>query len=305
MGISAVGIELEGLWTERSRDKAVISRQKINWQSDGSVCLGNPDITGEEYPKGHLESHHLKLSKEQGIIRLPTALLGSRWSHQGEVTSMPLNPSPEKINGWLESAYPAAVNQTCGLHLHLSFSTLGYYYRTVSQSYFDGVYDHFHAWGKEKKIKNQEFWERLIGNNQFCRKLYVPDKQVWDRGKNSARYCGINYCYSRYKTIEIRLLPMFKQWELAADAVNSFIAFTNKFLISSKLVAINEEINEQLPNFENKVEKLEIKKALLQVSNGETIEPISLIRASSPERVANAREQLRRQVLAALGPQRS
>jgi transcriptional regulator of NAD metabolism len=98
---------------------------------------------------------------------------------------------------------------------------------------------------------------------------------------------------------------MFKQWELAADAVNSFIAFTNKFLISSKLVAINEEINEQLPNFENKVEKLEIKKALLQVSNGETIEPISLIRASSPERVANAREQLRRQVLAALGPQRS
>jgi hypothetical protein len=169
----------------------------------------------------------------------------------------------------------------------------------VSQSYFDAVYSHFKGWGTEKTIKNNAFWERLAGNNSYCKKQFLPDKQVWHTGKGDARYCGINYCYSRYKTIEIRLLPMLKDSKLAISAVNDFIAFTNKFLASSKLMTINEEVSEMLPDLTKKTEVLQLKKLLSTVSNGVLAPTISLAaRVGETARTRNAREELRSYILA-------
>jgi hypothetical protein len=96
---------------------------------------------------------------------------------------------------------------------------------------------------------------------------------------------------------------MFKDWNLAALAINDFIAFTNKFLASSKLQTIHEEINEQLPASDHtKAEVLKLRKMLGAVSNSADIVPLSL--AQGPQRTNDARESLRRHVLAALGPAR-
>jgi len=96
---------------------------------------------------------------------------------------------------------------------------------------------------------------------------------------------------------------MFKDWNLAALAINDFIAFTNKFLASSKLQTIHEEINEQIPASDHiKAEVLKLKKMLGAVSNSADIVPLSLARG--PQRTNDARESLRRHVLAALGPTR-
>jgi len=304
MGVALVGIELEGMWVDKNRVQIRDSGTKVNWQSDGSVLiLEHPDTTGEDYHGEHLKKHGLKCKPETGIQRLPLALGVPNWFHIGEVTSDPLGSKTEIITAWLKDAYPAAMNQTCGMHLHISFTTKGFYYRAVSQSYFAAVYQHFLVWGTEHNIKHTEFWKRLNGENSFCRKEYRPDRQVWSKGKGEARYCGINYCYSRYKTIEIRLLPMFKDWNLAALAINDFIAFTNKFLASSKLQTIHEEINEQIPASDHiKAEVLKLKKMLGAVSNSADIVPLSLARG--PQRTNDARESLRRHVLAALGPTR-
>jgi hypothetical protein len=298
MGIALVGIELEGLWTSKCQDRIRDSGARLNWQNDGSVELEREDTTGETYPEGYLKQYGLKSLNGGVITRLPTY---GGWAHRGEAVSLPLTATPEIISKWLESAYPAAVNQTCGLHMHVSFTTLGFYYRTVSQAYFDAVYGHFEAWGKERGVKNKSFWKRLNGENSFCRKLFVPDKQVWHTGKGNDRYCGVNYCYSRYKTIEIRLLPMFKSCELAISAVNDFIAFTNKFLVSSRLVTVNEEVNESLPNLTKETERLQLKKLLTTVSNGELVPPLSLAQGQRSTRTEDAREALRTHILASRG----
>jgi hypothetical protein len=104
------------------------------------------------------------------------------------------------------------------------------------------VYQALETWGTTNKVKNKDFWKRLRGENTFCKKAFVPDAQVWHKTKEGQRYCGLNYAYSRYKTVELRLLPMFKDYKLSVGAVEAFIQFTNEFLLRSSRRTKIEEI---------------------------------------------------------------
>lgn len=146
----------------------------------------------------------------------------------GEVASKP-NNFKGAIN-FINSCYPDHVNGTCGCHTHLSFTTNYAYQRLMSKKFFDEFIDALEKWGKDNRISNKEFWNRLKGNNSYCKRKFNPKHQVHERGHSGDRYCFINYCWSMHKTLEIRVLPMFRDKEICKKAIYFIVMFINKYL---------------------------------------------------------------------------
>jgi hypothetical protein len=238
MGIAKLGIELEGFWSNdralgsiRDNYLVTLPRERRGMRhGDGSVHLDREDLSEDTYLPNWLESHNIRVYSNGALIP-SISTQGSAFS--GEFVSPLLEPKREEYGEWIKGSYPSLMNQTCGLHVHASFKSLYQYHLTTTREYFDGVYFALEAWGRENGIKNKEFWKRLKGENSFCKREFMPDQQVWYKDKEGKRYCGLNYAYSRYKTVELRVLPMFKDYTLAIGAIETFVKFTDSFLLSS------------------------------------------------------------------------
>jgi len=175
--IDRIGIELEGGWDESPKHHSLCY--------DGSVST---------------ESHHV------GEIRTRPFRFGEFLNANAQKSGAP----------WDEffSDYPAEVNKTCGMHVHVSFLHKGYYAALVRREFHDWFLEGLHRFGKALNIRNESFWKRLDGQNYFCARQYYPTPQINARSKRDCRYTAINYCYSLHRTIEFRVLPMFYQPEI-------------------------------------------------------------------------------------------
>ena len=195
--------------------------------------------------------YRVGLELEGGWSKLPP---GVRLAHDGSVRFQIPVPhigefpsgvldiakgSPTFWQTWLKINYPQFVNETCGMHVHLSFKTAFAYNRIMTAQYPATVVKEFIAWAKREELPvTHPIWPRLAGQSRYCQHKFDADAQVRNIDKDhnqervGHRYTVINYCYGRYSTAECRLLPMMDTVERATRAIQELLDITNAFLVA-------------------------------------------------------------------------
>jgi len=202
--VKQVGIELEGAWISPAMGRAIVR--------DGSVVIPSiPGPDGKPVPPPYV----------------------------GEIASPPLMATPTEIHAWVKKWYPVAVNETCGLHVHLSFGTLRYYHLLLCPDFTDAMFHYLHLWGEEQKLpKNHPLWARLSGTHVHCVKQFRGNEQarvarkIYRDSPGACRYTAINYPYKLHSTVEVRLLPMMETHQQASKAIIQVMGITSAFLRS-------------------------------------------------------------------------
>lgn len=137
--------------------------------------------------------------------------------------------------------WPLLIDDTCGMHVHMSFET-AYQYGLImdSSAYQDTIQEYLIRWAKEENIPADHcFWERIKGNNEYCQKKFWPLSQMqqsekdYDHHRFGHRYTMVHYCWQRKKTVEVRVLPMFEDFDLSVRAVKRVIQITNAYLLAT------------------------------------------------------------------------
>jgi hypothetical protein len=160
----------------------------------------------------------------------------------GEIASEPIMPAA--IPRWMRVHYPTLVNQTCGLHVHMSFgSKIHYYSQLMDPAYQNTMAHYLKEFGAKLSSKDQDLLiPRLAGKNECCTLNHWPDEQAkldkradrdyYDRKRFGNRYTGINYPWRVHGTMECRFLPMFPNVETGIKAAMFVIEITNAVLLA-------------------------------------------------------------------------
>ena len=159
----------------------------------------------------------------------------------GEIPSPKL--TTEQVDDWIKKNYPQHVNETCGLHVHMSFKYPLNYMRLMTPDYTVVLVKSLAEWCEEHKLPaDHPQWKRLKNpRHDHCAHIYLGDSQVRltkknynSRGGPESRYTFVNYCYSMgdtpRKTVECRGLSMFETADMSCDAVHAVLNTTNAFL---------------------------------------------------------------------------
>lgn len=169
-----------------------------------------------------------------GSVVFPDMLV----NHLGEVPSPPMEV--KMYPAWLKVTYPHHVNETCGMHVHMSFKTALTYSRLMVPTFPSTVVKYVSEWaGREKLPKSHPLWARLAGKCDFCKLEFFADEQAkttqkdYDRRRHGNRYQAVNYCYGTHGTVEIRLLPMMDEVDQAQRAIQELLDITNGFLLAT------------------------------------------------------------------------
>jgi hypothetical protein len=172
--------------------------------------------------------------KGDGSVDVPS-------DYSGEVVSPPL--TFHKALNWTVENYPDMVNDTCGLHVHISLKNNLLYSRLTSRRFYVYFLTRMTEWGKQAGLSpSHRFWDRLEGNNTYCLKKFIPGRQISLQEKQEERYCHINYCYSLHGTIEFRLLPMFNKKETAVKAITEIVYIVKDWLSMQKREKTRQEV---------------------------------------------------------------
>lgn len=239
--IYRIGIELEGGWTKLAPGMALTH--------DGSVVFNNPPRTGrclelyniinyggpEWYGAGPVRRQELEVE----FLNLDTKRRKDLPAHIGEFPSTAMEIT--HWAQWIRQSYPTHVNDTCGMHVHLSFRSNLNYQRLMEPEYTATVVSQFCKWAERYPLlfpPDHSIWKRLSGQNEYCQYLHHADgqvkqtKKIYDHHTGQHRYTAINYCFAMHETLECRLLPMMPDAEVAIDAIQHFLNTTNAFLRS-------------------------------------------------------------------------
>lgn len=246
--ITMIGVELEGLWTSVPHGTTVIRDGSVRGlrAPDGIpvVEVGAPGNANQDQINRHAErirragetanAARLRAAVELGA--LPTT---TRPAQVGEIPS-PVMP-PSELGVWMRRYYPQVVNESCGLHVHMSFEKALLYQRLMVPAYQATILDYVTRWAKQEKLPSSHpLWSRLRGESIYCQHKFWPDHQVTTRGKDhdqrreGHRYTVINFCYQTNGTVECRLLPMMDTAEQGIRAVQLILDITNAFLMRGK-----------------------------------------------------------------------
>ena len=226
--IHRVGVELEGGWVKLPPG--------VSLTHDGSVSIKQPEDPTFERKYRQWQETANRANQEGRLNTVPPPTHRIKL-HVGELPSTPMEV--EKVAAWMKEFYPDKVNETCGLHVHVSFKSVLQYQRLMTPSYPATIVEYFTQWARAEGLSDKHpLWERLTGNNRFCKHEFHAQEQVVSRKDHNQtrpghRYTVINYCYSVYGgTLECRLLPMMDTSDQGIRAVQHVLAITNAFLMA-------------------------------------------------------------------------
>ncbi len=198
--IHKVGLELEGGWYSQPSEREPV-------RHDGSVQLSSYDPFGQ----GNMQPLYCS----------------------GEISNQPTR-NMDKLETWVKQVYPPVINETCGLHVHVSFENIVHYQMLMDKRFYDYYLEQYDKWIEIAPISQREkawFKARLDGINRYCIRQFVPDKQSHVTIRHDThRYCHLNYCHTLHGTLESRLLPMFNKSYTAWAAIIKFIAIIETWL---------------------------------------------------------------------------
>lgn len=231
--ILRVGIELEGGWD--------IKVEGEHMERDGSVKFDDP------YSEVVVDPITRRKTLKDRAVPIPFP----KYMDQAEVVSRPLACDIEVIGEWVRRCYPQHVNDTCGLHVHMSFYNPLNYSRLMTEEYVHYMVRELGIWGRNEGLPpGHMLFNRLNPTHpwtlQHCSHVFLADKQAQvkkkdynSRGKDYSRYTFINYPAAQHQTVECRGLPMFgtaRQFTTPEDAmlatrsIVAVIIATNRFL---------------------------------------------------------------------------
>lgn len=249
--IAGIGIELEGGWdafpsgdTELHHDGSVQIIKKV-------VSNGCPELMAAvQGGTVHMDNRnrYYYVSPSTGkrvIISRDEASTGSKYSPSivGEAASPKL--TRKSWEEWVRKYYPSTVNETCGLHVHMSFINIFCYQRLMVKDFQDTLVEYLGRWAAEKLASNHHIFDRLAGHNRYCKGAFFPAEQSMASqrlGRNGGedppnvpqRYTILNYCFKLHQTIECRVMPMFDTVDLAIGAIQLVLDTTDAFLSYQK-----------------------------------------------------------------------
>jgi len=222
--IKAIGIELEGAWT-RYYTNGVPTR----------TYTENTDIIRQGRPK---------FMKYDGSVSIDRQDSGCEYV--GEIASKPMQP--RAITSWVRRNQPDAFNDTCGAHMHISTHSNGDYICLTDKKFWETFRTKIGRWGNKMNFKkNHEFWKRYEGKNSYCKPEFKPAEQLYSE---NTRYTQINYCWSKHKTLEFRILPIFETTDIQIESFYKKIwsvKETIKDYPKNFTTVYEEKFNEQKP----------------------------------------------------------
>lgn len=196
--VALVGVELEGGWTTIPK-----GLRREDFVRDGSL-----DPLARKHP-------------EALVMELP---------------SPPLEEAA--MEQWMRAHWPQIVDETCGMHVHVSFKTSLAYSKVVREEYPGTIVTYMRKWAEGERVdKKSCLWDRLDGKSTYCQHVFHGDAQLnntrkdHDKVRKGHRYTVVNFCWGRgIPTAECRLLPMFSDVEQGIRAMKEIIRITNRFL---------------------------------------------------------------------------
>lgn len=213
--VMKVGVELEGGFNEYDRHDTNFhtdSSVEIDSGSECSCCAGYCE---------HDPSEDCYCDCSSGSYK-----------YVGELVSIPLRP--DKVHEWIDRNYPIEFDSSCGMHIHLSFRNNCEYSKFVCIEFYNFFIDNIRAWANKKGVKSRQFTKRLNLENSYCQTVYSnrnAKQQLQDCGD---RYSIINYCFSRHRTIEIRLSHVWQNKDFAHSYIDEVIHLFNLWLVNQK-----------------------------------------------------------------------
>lgn len=167
----------------------------------------------------------------------------------GEIITRP-HDNLEALLEDIRALWPESVNDSCGFHIHASFTPM-----QGSIIATNAFYAYFKAewakWGSEQRLdRTHEFWTRLAGRNKHAKDVFDPEMQL--RPTNGVkpgekRYTLLNFfAWEKHKTVECRLLPMFANVEVTLSAVRCMSDIYNTYLSSHAFETIRIEPSTQV-----------------------------------------------------------
>lgn len=153
--------------------------------------------------------------------------------HVGEIASPP--GKPKEILSWVLRNHPTAVNQTCGMHVHVSFRRILDYSRLADRDTSRKfLIRRLRQWGNKNKFgtvrPEHPFWDRLKGENRYCKAGWNPEEQISADSRVEERYQQMNFCWGLHRTMEVRVLPAFKIPEVSVDAIKCVLKAVEDYL---------------------------------------------------------------------------
>lgn len=250
--ITMIGIELEGGWITVPPGTRVIRDGSVRGLPNptGGLSIevgGGPPRQVATLRDRARNNRRTGESTEAAMLRLSTddqmmaaqAMVALPEMQVGEIPSPPMPPA--EMGVWMRRYYPQSVNETCGLHVHMSFENSLHYQRLMVASYQATILKYIGLWAREEGLpKSHCLWPRLRGESVYCQHQFWADHQVKTRGKDhdqrreGHRYTVINYCYGTNGTVECRLMPMMADAEQGVRAVQRILDITNAFLAKGK-----------------------------------------------------------------------
>ena len=193
--------------------------------------------------------------KPEGL-RPDASVYISNSNYVGEISSIPFGNIKE-LRKWLFKNYPKKVNNTCGLHIHISLKNVLLYSKVMTKEFHkyvkNSIIDFINVTKLDAEDKDNLI-KRIKGCNRFCGDSFRADEQVIQEYKETCRYTHINYCFSLHGTIEFRILCMFKSKHNALKFIKVIIKCVNEYL--KKVVKEKEELVVQNVFEEDKNEKI-------------------------------------------------
>lgn len=240
---------------DRAQDAAVSPARKRRERSDKGKKRGPRAViakdgvskqvrywakVGIEIEGGWETSPRVVADRVNGAVVVGDGSVHTNAEYSSEIITQPY-ASLASAKAALEQLYPDETNSSCGMHVHVSFKTEEAYSRLMSEEFYFYYLLRWQTWGQNTGIVG-EFWRRLRGENDFCRREFRVMEQAPARSKGSARYCHLNYCYRHHGTIESRLLPMFKDKKFALLALEETISIYQDYLNNYAVVDLPEEL---------------------------------------------------------------
>ena len=197
-----IGIEIEGWWRDLNAAKAVAREHDASGTSDGSLA-----------------SHDEMAAWE---FRTRPGSLG------------------EAVNQ-LVALYPDATHSSAGMHVHVSFQDPCDLSVLASGRFLSYHRARWESWGTRMGVhRDSNFWERLNGDNtDYCA---LNREDVLHRNPfGGSRYVQLNFSsFTRHRTLENRMLPLFRDMRLGIAAVEELVSIYEDFLRDADALALHD-----------------------------------------------------------------
>lgn len=231
-----IGIEIEGRWLDLAAARSQASRLGLTGCGDGSVNHSS-----------HSSASPYEFQTVPGTV--------------------------SKAIEQLVAMYPDEADRSCGMHVHVSFESLMDVTLLCTPAFFSYFKARWTAWGDKMNIWGKgengedprgEFWKRLEGDNDYCQVNHnTPNGNI----TRMDRYHQLNFsAWSEHKTIECRLLPMFRKASLAVAAVKELVDIFEDFLANTEahgLVSPAEDVTLPVPALTPVVKEYTVEDELL------------------------------------------